>query len=39
MAAALDKPIVVMGKKGSGKIASFIRSLGNVQPIEIGSEA
>src|SRR5205807_2683822 len=30
---------LLKGKKGSGKIASFIRALGNVQPIEIGSEA
>ena len=36
MAAALDKPIVVMGRKGSGKTASLISSLGNVQSIEIG---
>jgi nucleoside 2-deoxyribosyltransferase len=34
MAAALDKPIVVFGK-GTGKTASFIRALANVQPIEI----
>jgi nucleoside 2-deoxyribosyltransferase len=34
MAAALDKPIVVL-KKGSGKTASFIKALAGVQPIEI----
>lgn len=36
MAAALDKPIVVMGRKGSGKAALFLRGLANVQRIEIG---
>jgi nucleoside 2-deoxyribosyltransferase len=36
MAAALDKPILVMGKKGSGKTASLLRGLANVQRIEIG---
>jgi len=35
MAAALDKPIVVFGRKGSGKAASFIRALPNVQRIEL----
>jgi hypothetical protein len=34
MAAALDKPIVVL-KKGSGKTALFIKALAGVQPIEI----
>lgn len=36
MAAALDKPIVVMGRKGSGKTASLLQGLANVQRIEIG---
>ncbi|MGH9927971.1 MAG: toll/interleukin-1 receptor domain-containing protein [Pyrinomonadaceae bacterium] len=36
MATALGKPIVVMGRKGSGKTASLISALGNVQSIEIG---
>jgi len=35
MAAALDKPIVVLGRKGSGKSASLIRALPNVQRIEL----
>jgi hypothetical protein len=35
MAAALDKPIVVMGRKGSGKTASFLGALAGVKPIEI----
>lgn len=35
MAAALDKPIVVFGRKGSGKSASLIRALPNVQQIEL----
>jgi hypothetical protein len=39
MAAALEKPIFIMGRKGSGKTASFISALGNAQSIEIGGEA
>ncbi|MGZ8845662.1 MAG: toll/interleukin-1 receptor domain-containing protein [Pyrinomonadaceae bacterium] len=35
MAAALDKPIVVMGMKGSGKTAFLLQGLANVQRIEI----
>lgn len=35
MAAALGKPIVLVGKKGSGKSTSIFRALGNVQSIEI----
>ena len=35
MASALDKPIVVFGRKGSGKSASLIRRLPNVQSIEL----
>jgi nucleoside 2-deoxyribosyltransferase len=36
MAAALEKPIVIL-RKGIGKTASFIRSLGtDVQSVEIG---
>ncbi len=35
MAAALDKPIVVLGRKGSGESASLIRALPNVQRIEL----
>lgn len=35
MAAALEKPIVVVGKKGSGKTASMLRAFGKVQSIEI----
>jgi len=35
MAAALDKPIVVLGRKGSGKSASLIHALPNVQRIEL----
>ena len=35
MAAALEKPIVVLGRKGSGKSASLIRGLPNVQSIEL----
>lgn len=34
MAAALGKPIVLVGKKGSGKSATF-RALGDVQSIDI----
>jgi transcriptional regulator with AAA-type ATPase domain len=33
MAAALDKPIVVLGRRGFGK--TLIRALAGVQPIEI----
>lgn len=39
MADALEKPIFIMGRKGSGKTASLLSALGNVQPIEIGGEA
>ena len=39
MAAALEKPIFVMGRKGSGKATSLVRSLGNVQSFEITGEA
>lgn len=39
MAAALEKPIFIMGRKGSGKTASLISALANVQSIEIGGEA
>jgi len=35
MAAALEKPIVVLGRKGSGKSALLIRGLPNVQSIEL----
>ena len=35
MAAALDKPILVFGQKGAGKSASLIRSLPNVERIEL----
>ena len=35
MAAALGKPIVLIGKKGSGKTALAFKALGNVQSIEI----
>jgi len=35
MAAALGKPIVLIGKKGTGKTASMFRALGNVQFIPI----
>jgi|SRR5205085_11155831 len=35
MAAALDKPIVIFGRKGSGKSASLLRALPNVQRIEL----
>jgi hypothetical protein len=39
MAAALDKPIVVAGRKGSGKTAYLLfRGMGNVQRIEIGDK-
>jgi hypothetical protein len=36
MAAALEKPIFVMGRKGSGKSAGLIKALANVESIEIG---
>jgi hypothetical protein len=35
MAAALGKPIVIVGKKGSGKTASMLRAFGDVQFIKI----
>lgn len=35
MAAALGKPIVLIGKKGSGKATTAFKALGNVQSIEI----
>jgi TIR domain len=35
MAAALGKPIIVVGKKGTGKTASMLNAFGNVQFIEI----
>jgi hypothetical protein len=35
MAAALGKPIVLVGKKGSGKTASMLKAVGNVQFIQI----
>lgn len=38
MAVALEKPIVVIGKRGSGKSALF-RALGKVQSIEMEAEA
>jgi len=39
MAAALEKPIFIMGRKGSGKSAGLISALGNVPAIEIVGEA
>lgn len=36
MAAALEKPIFVMGRKGTGKSSALIRALDNVESIEIG---
>ncbi len=35
MAAALEKPLVVVGKKGSGKTASMLKAFGKAQSIEI----
>ena len=35
MAAALGKPIVLVGKKGGGKTASTFKALANVQTIEL----
>lgn len=35
MAAALGKPIVVVGKKGTGKTASMLKTFGDVQFIKI----
>lgn len=35
MAAALGKPIVLVGKKGTGKTASMLKALGDVQFIKI----
>lgn len=35
MAAALEKPIVILGRKGSGKTSSLMRALPNVQRIEL----
>jgi GTPase SAR1 family protein len=35
MAAALEKPIFVMGRKGTGKSSALIRALDNVESIEI----
>lgn len=39
MASALGKPIVIVGKKGSGKTAQMLRTFGNVQSIEMEEKA